>query len=83
MVNLTINNMLATIRCLINIQDLNVESAEVIVQRIRKHNWLAPKQTLITSSCGLSHLPLHIAFGKPHSSDGGGKENIGGLATCS
>jgi 5-methyltetrahydropteroyltriglutamate--homocysteine methyltransferase len=47
-----------------DVQDLNVESAEAIVQRIRKHNWLAPEQTLITSSCGLNHLPRHIAFGK-------------------
>ena len=47
-----------------DVQDLNVESAEVIVERIRKHNWLAPEQTLITSSCGLNHLPRHIAFGK-------------------
>ncbi len=47
-----------------DVQDLNVESAEKIVQRIRKHSWLAPEQTLITSSCGLNHLPRHIAFGK-------------------
>jgi 5-methyltetrahydropteroyltriglutamate--homocysteine methyltransferase len=47
-----------------DVQDLNVESAEVIVQRIRQHSWLAPEQTLITSSCGLNHLPRHIAFGK-------------------
>jgi methionine synthase II (cobalamin-independent) len=64
MVNLTINNIPVTLRCLINVQDLNVESAEVILRRIRKHNWLAPEQTLITSSCGLNHLPRHIAFGK-------------------
>ena len=49
-----------------DVQDLNIESAEVIAQRVREHKWLAPEQTLITSSCGLNHLPRHIAFGKLH-----------------
>jgi 5-methyltetrahydropteroyltriglutamate--homocysteine methyltransferase len=49
-----------------DVQDLNIESGEVIAQRIREHKWLAPEQTLITSSCGLNHLPRHIAFGKLH-----------------
>ena len=26
--------------------------------------WLAPEQTIITSTCGFNHLPRHIAFGK-------------------
>ena len=26
--------------------------------------WLAPEQTIITSSCGFNHLPRHIALGK-------------------
>lgn len=47
-----------------DVQTLNVESPEMIVERIRKHRWLAPEQTLITTSCGLNHLPRHIAFGK-------------------
>lgn len=47
-----------------DVQDLNVESADEIVRRIRQHSLLAPEQTLITSSCGLNHLPRHIAFGK-------------------
>jgi 5-methyltetrahydropteroyltriglutamate--homocysteine methyltransferase len=47
-----------------DVQDLNVESAEVIAERIRQHRWLAPEQTLITSTCGMNHLPRHIAFGK-------------------
>jgi 5-methyltetrahydropteroyltriglutamate--homocysteine methyltransferase len=41
-----------------------VESAETIAERISKHSWLPPEQTLITSSCGMNHLPRHIAFGK-------------------
>jgi 5-methyltetrahydropteroyltriglutamate--homocysteine methyltransferase len=49
-----------------DVQDLNIESGEVIAERIREHKWLAPEQTLITSSCGLNHLPRHIAFGKLH-----------------
>ncbi len=47
-----------------DVQDLNVESAEKLVERIRQLAWLAPDQTLITSSCGMNHLPRHIAFGK-------------------
>ena len=29
-----------------------------------QYSWLTPEQTLITSSCGMNHLPRHIAFGK-------------------
>lgn len=47
-----------------DVQDINVEPAETIVERIRQYPWLAPEQTLITSSCGLNHLPRTIAFGK-------------------
>jgi 5-methyltetrahydropteroyltriglutamate--homocysteine methyltransferase len=47
-----------------DVQDFNVESAETISERIAKYSWLAPEQTLITSSCGMNHLPRHIAFGK-------------------
>ncbi len=47
-----------------DVQDFNVESSETIVERITKYKWLAPEQTLITSSCGMNHLPRHIAFGK-------------------
>jgi 5-methyltetrahydropteroyltriglutamate--homocysteine methyltransferase len=48
----------------IDVQDPRVESAEMVVARIRAHGWLAPEQTIITSSCGFNHLPRHIAFGK-------------------
>ncbi len=47
-----------------DVQDFNVESAETIAERISKYSWLPPEQTLITSSCGMNHLPRHIAFGK-------------------
>ncbi len=47
-----------------DVQDFNVESPETIVERITKYKWLAPEQSLITSSCGMNHLPRHIAFGK-------------------
>lgn len=47
-----------------DVQDMNVESPETIAERIRQLNWLAPEQTLITSSCGMNHLPRHIAFAK-------------------
>ena len=48
----------------VDVQDFNVESAEKIAERISKYGWLSPGQTLITSSCGMNHLPRHIAFGK-------------------
>lgn len=47
-----------------DVQDFNVESPETIAERINKYGWLAPEQTMITSSCGMNHLPRHIAFGK-------------------
>ena len=48
----------------VDVQAPNVETAEVIAQRIRSYRWLAPEQTLITSSCGFNHLPRHIALAK-------------------
>ena len=42
----------------------NVETGEQVAERIKAHKWLAPEQTLITSSCGFNHLPRHIALGK-------------------
>jgi 5-methyltetrahydropteroyltriglutamate--homocysteine methyltransferase len=48
----------------VDVQAPNIESAELIADRIRVHGWLAPEQTLITSTCGFNHLPRHIAFGK-------------------
>ena len=48
----------------VDVQFPNVESGEQVAERIRRHRWLAPEQTIITSSCGLNHLPRHIALGK-------------------
>ncbi len=48
----------------VDVQAPNVETAEQLVERIRTHRWLAPEQTIITSSCGFNHLPRHIALGK-------------------
>lgn len=47
-----------------DVQDLRVESAETIAERVSRYSWLPPEQTMITSSCGMVHLPRHIAFGK-------------------
>lgn len=49
-----------------DVQDLNVEKPETLVERIEhwQGRWLPPEQTLITSSCGMNHLPRHIALGK-------------------
>ncbi len=48
----------------VNVQDMAVEEPEVIAERITALKWLAPEQTLITSTCGMNHLPRQIAFGK-------------------
>ncbi len=48
----------------VNVQDLAVESGETIAERVSAYSWLAPEQTMITSSCGMNHLPRQIAFGK-------------------
>lgn len=48
----------------VDVQAPNVETAEQLVERIKTHRWLAPEQTIITSSCGFNHLPRHIALGK-------------------
>jgi 5-methyltetrahydropteroyltriglutamate--homocysteine methyltransferase len=48
----------------IDVQDPKVESAERVVERIRSHNWLAPEQIVITSSCGFNHLPRQTVLGK-------------------
>nr|MBA3610542.1 hypothetical protein [Rubrobacter sp.] len=47
-----------------DVQNKQVESPEQIIERIEALRWLAPEQTLITSSCGLNHLSRETAFGK-------------------
>lgn len=48
----------------VDVQAPNIETGEQVAARIRAHGWLAPEQTIVTSSCGLNHLPRHIALGK-------------------
>jgi len=48
----------------VDVQDPKVESGEMVAARIRAYPWLAPEQTIITSSCGFNHLPRETAFGK-------------------
>jgi 5-methyltetrahydropteroyltriglutamate--homocysteine methyltransferase len=48
----------------VDVQAPNVETGEQVAERIRAYRWLAPEQTIITSSCGFNHLPRHIALGK-------------------
>ncbi|HZL30566.1 MAG TPA: hypothetical protein VFC54_05825 [Pseudolabrys sp.] len=45
----------------VDVQDPSVESGETIAARIRNERWLAPEQTIITSSCGFNHLPRRAA----------------------
>jgi 5-methyltetrahydropteroyltriglutamate--homocysteine methyltransferase len=48
----------------VDVQDPKVESGETVAERIRKYGWLAPEQTIVTSSCGFNHLPRQVAAGK-------------------
>ena len=48
----------------VDVQDPNVETGALVAARIRAHGWLAPEQTIVTSSCGFNHLPRHVALGK-------------------
>lgn len=48
----------------VDVQAPNIETGETVAQRIAVHKWLAPEQTIITSTCGFNHLPRHIALGK-------------------
>lgn len=48
----------------VDVQDPKVETGETIAARIKKYGWLAPEQTIVTSSCGFNHLPRQAAAGK-------------------
>jgi 5-methyltetrahydropteroyltriglutamate--homocysteine methyltransferase len=48
----------------VDVQDPKVETGETVATRIQAHRWLAPEQTIVTSSCGFNHLPRVTAFGK-------------------
>ena len=48
----------------VDVQNLKVETPQEIAERVLKYPWLSPEQTLLTSSCGMNHLPRDIAFGK-------------------
>jgi 5-methyltetrahydropteroyltriglutamate--homocysteine methyltransferase len=48
----------------VDVQDPKVESADTVAARIRAYGWLAPEQTIVTSSCGFNHLPRDTVFGK-------------------
>jgi 5-methyltetrahydropteroyltriglutamate--homocysteine methyltransferase len=48
----------------VDVQAPNIETGQQVADRIAAHTWLAPEQTIITSSCGFNHLPRHIVLGK-------------------
>ncbi len=48
----------------VDVQDPKVESAQTIAERVCAQKWLAPEQTIVTSSCGFNHLPRQTAFQK-------------------
>jgi 5-methyltetrahydropteroyltriglutamate--homocysteine methyltransferase len=48
----------------VDVQDPKIESGEAVAARIQAYKWLAPEQTIVTSSCGFNHLSRRVAFGK-------------------
>lgn len=48
----------------VDVQDPKVETGEIVASRILAQRWLAPEQTIITSSCGFNHLARPVALGK-------------------
>lgn len=48
----------------VDVQDPKIESGESVAARIQCYKWLAPEQTIVTSSCGFNHLSQKVAFGK-------------------
>jgi 5-methyltetrahydropteroyltriglutamate--homocysteine methyltransferase len=48
----------------VDVQAPNIETGALVVERVTAHRWLAPEQTIITSTCGFNHLPRHVALGK-------------------
>jgi 5-methyltetrahydropteroyltriglutamate--homocysteine methyltransferase len=48
----------------VDVQDPRVETGETVASRIQACRWLAPEQTIVTSSCGFNHLPRKTAMGK-------------------
>ena len=48
----------------VDVQDPKIENGETVAARIRTHKWLAPEQTIVTSSCGFNHLPRQVTLGK-------------------
>jgi 5-methyltetrahydropteroyltriglutamate--homocysteine methyltransferase len=48
----------------VDVQDPKAETGETVAARISQQSWLAPEQTIITSSCGFNHLPRHVAAEK-------------------
>jgi 5-methyltetrahydropteroyltriglutamate--homocysteine methyltransferase len=48
----------------VDVQDPKIESGELVAARIQSHSWLAPEQTIVTSSCGFNHLSRRVTLGK-------------------
>jgi 5-methyltetrahydropteroyltriglutamate--homocysteine methyltransferase len=48
----------------VDVQDPKVENGETVASRIKANSWLAPEQTIVTSSCGFNHLSREVALGK-------------------
>ncbi len=48
----------------VDVQDPKIESGQTVAERIQAHQWLAPEQTIVTSSCGFNHLPRRTSYGK-------------------
>lgn len=47
-----------------DVQEKSVESPEQIIERVEAQRWLSPEQTLLTTTCGLNHLPREVCYRK-------------------
>ncbi len=45
----------------VDVQDPKAETGNLVAERVLAHRWMAPEQPIITSSCGLNHLPRKTA----------------------
>jgi 5-methyltetrahydropteroyltriglutamate--homocysteine methyltransferase len=61
----------------VDVQDPKIETGELVASRVRSLRWLAPEQTIVTSSCGFNHLPRRTAMGKLRAMTGA-KRLLGG-----
>jgi len=49
----------------INLDDMTIETPEVVAARIRKAlKFVRPERLIVAPDCGMKYLPREVAFGK-------------------